>query len=137
MKNSKINFGAKPGKNIFEKTAKTAKIQYSSEVPNIEKDAQEELTELQIQFRQKAKAEKELQDKNTNSDFWSCVIFKTQDERDQFLKLLGITAEDNQYINGSKLIKALELKMEEIQVKTPGRFRCNKDIFDLSLTPAF
>jgi hypothetical protein len=108
------------------------KINYPGE-PNIEVDSEVELNELQVAFREKAKAEKDMQVKNTDSEFWSCVVFKTKEQRDSFLKLLNINEEDAQYINGQKLIKALELRIEQIEEKAPGKFRCNAEILELCI----
>lgn len=132
MSNFKIKFGSKKSKGLFEK--QPVKIKYS-EPPNIEKDAEIELNELQAAFRDKAKAEKELKEKNVDGVFWSCVVFKTQEQRDRFLELLSLTGSDEQmlFVNGQKLIKALELKIDQIEMKTPGKFRCNKEIADLAM----
>ncbi|HRQ17719.1 MAG TPA: hypothetical protein PL085_11625 [Agriterribacter sp.] len=138
MSNFKIKFGGNKSKPLFEKKVKYAKVQYG-EAKDIEKDAEMELNELQLAFREKAKAkaEKELQDKNTEGDFFSCIVFKDQNQRDQFLELLGINEVDGQYINGQKLITALELRIAHLNEKAPGKFRCNKDILELSMVPNF
>jgi hypothetical protein len=132
-----IQFGMKnkKGGGMFEKKVKPVDIKYSSDEPNIEQDAEVELTELQKQFREKAKQEAELKEKNTSSEFWSMIVFKTQEQRDQFYEMLGVTSEDNQYINGQKLIRALEMKIETFNEKTPGKFKVNRDILDLSIKP--
>ena len=136
MKPSKINFGSsKPGGSIFNKNKKAAKVHYKSDTPNIEDDAVTELTALQIAFREKAAQEKALQDQNVEGDYFSVIVFKNQAQRDRFYELLGVKEDDLQYVNGDKLIKALELKIEEVNQKTPGRFKCNKEILNLSINP--
>ena len=131
MSNFKISYSTKK-KPLFEKKPKFVNIEYEGE-PNIETDSITELTELQKQFREKAKAEAELKEKNTNSEYWSCVVFQNQEQRDQFFELLGVKEADNQYINGKKLIKALELRIETLEQKAPGKFRCNREIAELSI----
>lgn len=90
---------------------------------------------MKVAFREKAKEEAVLKEKNTSSEFWSCVVFRDQNQRDRFFELLGIKEKDNQYINGKKLIKALELKIDLLEEKSPGKFRCNKEILELSINP--
>lgn len=133
MKTSKINFGSKSNTSIFAKKEKPAAVQYSSDTPDIESDCIDELTDLQKAFREKAKKEKELQDKNTSSDFWSCIVFQNEEQRNRFYELLGLKEEDNQYINGRKLIQALEMQIDTMETKAPGKFKCNKDILQLAI----
>lgn len=133
MKPSKITFGSKQKKPLFG-NSNLIKLKYANP-KNIEADAKMELNELQIAFRDKAKAEKDLQDKNTGGDYFTCIIFKDQDQRDQFFALLNITGDDLQYINGQNLIKALEMNIQHIESTTPGKFRCNREILALSLKP--
>lgn len=130
MNNSKINFGG----TSFGVKKKPVKIIYSDK-ENIEADSLTELNELQIAFREKAKKEKELQDTNTDSEFWSCIVFRNRQQRDQLYEILKISQTDNQYINGKKLIDALELKINIIEAKQPGKFRCNAEILNLSIEP--
>lgn len=132
MSNFKIDFGGKKKKQMFPEQKQ--KIEYG-EVPNIENDTELELTELQKSFREKAKKEADLKKKNTGTEFWSCVVFETQEQRDRFFEILGIKEKDNQYINGKKLIKALELKIETLESGAPGKFKCNKEIVELSIKP--
>jgi hypothetical protein len=135
MSNFKIKYGSQGGKkSIFVKQPKTTKIDYPGE-PNLEVDTEVELNELQKQFREKAKKEAELKEKNTSSEYWSCIIFENQEQRDSLYELLGLRESDNQYINGKKLIRALELKIAEINEKAPGKFKCNKELLELSMKP--
>lgn len=137
MSNYKINFGGKKAKPLFEKKVDTPVIDYGDGQPDIEHDAKTELTQLRAEFREKAKKEQELKAKNTSSEFWSCIVFQDQEQRDRFFQLMGITEPDNQYINGLKLIKALELKMDSLETSQPGKFKVNRDILKLSIKPDF
>lgn len=136
MSNFKIGFTSKKAKPLFENKPKYVNIEYPGQ-PNVEVDSEVELTELQKKFRENAKKEKELKEKNTSSEFWSCIVFETQEQRDAFYSLLGMNEADNQYINGKKLIKALGLKIETDQLTAPGKFKVNKDIVSLSMKPDF
>ena len=134
MSISKIKFTGQ----LFTKIPKKPPVvSFSSKEKDIESDAKDELSALQVAFREKAKKEKELMDKNTSSEFWSCIVFKTQEQRDKFYELLGVKSEDNQYINGQRLIKALELAIDTVEGGNPGKFKCNKDILALSVNPNF
>lgn len=135
MSKYNISFGLKK-KPLFEKKVKPVPIIYESDEPNIEIDSQTELSDLQKSFRERAAASEKEKEKNTNSEFWSCVVFKNKEQRDRFCELLGIKEPDLQYINGQKLIKALELRIEQVDYK-PGKFKANKDILELSMKPNF
>lgn len=99
----------------------------------MEKDSIVELTELQKDFREAAKKEEKMKTDNTNSEFFSVLVFKTQEQRDKFYTLLNIKADDMQYIDGQKLIAAMELNIEKVNLKNPGKFKCNVDIANLAL----
>jgi hypothetical protein len=131
---SKIKFGGTFSKLPGSGTAKVTKVAYTNpKEKNIEQDSLDELTELQKQFKENAKKERELKAQNTNSEFWSCLIFKTQEQRNQFMELLGLSQDDYQYVDGQKLIKALGLKIEEIKLRNPGKFKCNAGILELAM----
>lgn len=132
-KSKKIAYGGlfkKPGPATT--TVVTKKLDYGDGDPNLEQDAETELTELQKEFKESARKETELKEQNTSSEYYSVIVFKTQAQRDQFYEQLGITHDDNQYIDGQKLIKALQLKIDEINLKNPGRFKCNAEILNLA-----
>lgn len=130
---SKIKFGGTFAPKSVPKS-KLKKIEYPSGKPDTERDSEIELTELQKDFKEAAKKETELKDNNTNAEFFSVVVFKTQKQRDDFMSLLNIKSPDNQYINGEKLIQALELQIEKVNLKDPGKFKCNKEILNLAMS---
>lgn len=133
----KINYGAKQKTGIFTKKEKPVKIAYATDEPNIEIDAAQELTELQKAFRVKAQAEKATKDKNLEGVFWSCIVFKSQEQRDELLQLLGIfgSDEENVFLNGQKLLNALKGRHEDVKTVPPGKFKVSKDILSLSMQP--
>lgn len=134
MATSKINYGAKFGKTGFpQPKLKTKKIEYPAGPRSVEKDTIVELTELQKDFREAAKKEEQMKADNTNSEFFSVLVFKTQEQRDKFYTLLNIKSDDMQYIDGQKLIAAMELNIEKVNLKNPGKFKCNVDIANLAL----
>lgn len=133
MKPSKIKFGSGFGGGIPTNSKGKRPIVYPGKVPNVEADTIVELTELQKDFKAAAKKETELHEANTNSEFYSVLVFKTQAQRDAFYKLLGIDSKDLTYISGQKLIKALQLKIDEVEIKNPGKFKCNVEILNLAM----
>lgn len=132
---SKINYGGTfGGKTGFpQKKLKTKKIDYPKGPRSVEADSVIELTELQKDFREAAKKEEQMKADNTNSEFFSVLVFKTQAQRDAFYEKLGIKSDDLQYIDGQKLIAALELNIQKVNLKDPGKFKCNVDIANLAL----
>lgn len=132
----KIDYSKKK-KPLFEPKVKKRKIEYDSSVPNIEKDAEKELTELEIAFRERVKDTNKIKDAENNTEYWSCIIFENQEQRDRFYELLGVKTPDNQYISGKKLIRGLELSIETGVIKPPKKFNTNKDILEMSIKPNF
>ena len=132
MAKGKINYGGTFAEKQIPKS-KLRKIEYPVGKANTERDSDIELTELQKDFKEAAKKETQLKDSNTNADFFSVVVFKTKSQRDDFLSLLGIKSEDNQYINGEKLIQALELSIQQVNLKDPGKFKCNTEVLNLAM----
>ncbi len=132
MAASKIKFGGAFGGKTPSQS-KLKKIVYPEGKPNLERDADIELTELQKDFKEAARKETQMKEDNTNCEFFSVLVFKTMAQRDEFLKLLSIKEYDNQYVSGEKLIKALELQIEKVNLKDPGKFKCNKEILNLAM----
>jgi hypothetical protein len=132
MASSKIKFGGTFAPKEVPKS-KLKKITYPGGKPNTERDSDIELTELQKDFKEAARKETKLMADNTNAEFFSVIVFKTQEQRDLFISILNIKTEDNQYIHGEKLIKALELKIDAVNLKDPGKFKCNAEILNLAM----
>ncbi|MBO9657506.1 MAG: hypothetical protein J7527_01645 [Chitinophagaceae bacterium] len=133
MSTFKINYGSNK-KQLFDKKP-VSTVNYSSKDPDIEQDSMEELSDLQLAFREKAKKEAELKKKNTGSEFWSCIVFQDENQRNEFYRLLGIKEGDLQYINGKKLIEGLKLNIATTKTKAPGKFKCNQEILNISIKP--
>lgn len=132
---SKINFGAK---NLpTAKKVKTTPVQYTSPTPDLQQDSVDELTELEKQmkeqFKAKAKHEAALKDANTSTEFYSILVFKTEEQRDAFLQQIGIQEKDNRFISGERFAQAIGINVEKVNLKNPGKFQCNRDIANLAL----
>lgn len=134
MSTFNINYGSK-NKPLFKKPLK--KIEYSSESLNLEQDSIEELSEVQKEIKKAMKNEKDTRNLNTDADYFSQIIFESKEQRNKFYELLGIKETDNQYINGKKLIKALELQIETDILNKKKSFSVNKEILELSIKPNF
>ncbi len=91
---------------------------------NIEIDSLDEVQELKKKFTENAKKEESQRDQQHDSEFWFAVYFKTREQKETFLKLVGII-NDDKYINGSELAKKLNIEFPTIDLKIPKK-RDNK-----------
>jgi len=117
------------GIDFFEKTK-------TPELPDSFQDAADkELSEVLKKFKDSAKKEAEIRDRNTNTDFWFCVYFADQAQRDEFLSLYGLLKKlsngNTQYINGNVFAKAIGAEISEKEIPIPKAFRKPAGIDDL------
>lgn len=129
-----IQFGGKIkgiqfGGSSFGKTAET--IQYSSKGPNIEKDSREELDAVTKAYSDKAKAEKDRFKENTDANYFTVVTFNNSDQLKEFLNAIGLTPDDNQFIDGLALSKKLGIEIKTASRPAPGAFKSSKALKDL------
>lgn len=131
----KIQFGGTFGSSnsILGPKLKTKKIEYPDGPKSVESDSIVELTQLQKDFKEAARKEEQLKADNTNTEFLSVIIFKNNAQRDEFYNQIGIKGTDLQYIDGQKLIAALELNIQKVNLKNPGKFKCNLEIANLAM----
>ena len=106
------------------------------EMPDSFEDAAgKELSEVLKKFKETAKKEAETRDRNTNTDFWLCVYFADQQQRDEFLALYGLLKKlangNTQYINGNVFAKAIGAEISEKEIPIPKAFRKPIGIDDL------
>lgn len=129
--NKSINYGG-----IFTKKQKPPikerEFQYSAPDLDIQQESLEEIEQVRESFREKAKQEIDLKKSNTDAENFTCIVFQNSEQRNSFFEQLGFKSDDLQYVNGLHLMRALEMRIDSINKKTPGRFRCNKDLLTLS-----
>jgi len=78
-----------------------------------EAEAEEELSEALAAFKDAAKSENDRFVSATSPDYWFGVYFETQDQRDEFLKLLSaFDLLETQWVNGRKLAERLRFVLK-------------------------
>jgi hypothetical protein len=112
---------------------KAKKIIYPQGKKNVQADALAEVNTVRQAFIDKAKAEKDLFEENVDANYFTVVYFNNSGQLDEFLKKAGIKTDDKQFIDGKKLARLLGVLIETPDRKTPGNFKINKNIIDLTL----
>lgn len=107
-------------------------IIYTSGVPNVEKDALDELKEVS-KLSIDRKNESKTFNNNVNANYFTCLIFNTQEQLDEFIQKVGIICEDRQYINGLELAQKLGINIESPSRMAPKKFKISSKLVDLSM----
>ena len=76
------------------------------------------LTQDEIEYRERARAERERRKLATDSDYYSVLCFKNAADRDSFLSAVGM---DGPYLPGEALCDALAGRLPERNRRTPPR----------------
>ncbi|QPK81126.1 hypothetical protein G7Y41_08815 [Schaalia sp. ZJ405] len=83
-----------------------ANVEYTD---SLEEDAARELTALEEGYRERAANEKKRFIAATDSEYWFCVSFQDREEKERFLKAIGMTGRNapDKYITGQQLADTL------------------------------
>ncbi|MDR1199993.1 MAG: hypothetical protein LBK94_13455 [Prevotellaceae bacterium] len=131
----------KPEKFVFGQKKKTKQIDvpYSSETPNFESDSKDEVDFLTQKFIEQRKHEEQVKQDNTDSCHYCVLCFKNRLQLEEFYEKAGIDYSkdgidgDCQILNGLKVAKKLKIDISDVNLKTPGKFKCNKEILEMSM----
>jgi len=76
---------------------------------NLEEDAHRELTSLEQGYRERAANEQKRFIAATDSEHWFAVSFRTREDKERFLRAIGLTGRTapDKYITGDQLAAAL------------------------------
>ncbi|GAB3952510.1 hypothetical protein GCM10029976_090840 [Kribbella albertanoniae] len=74
-------------------------------IANLEADAAAELDAVQQGFRDRKEREAERMELATNSDYWLCVCFATQAQRDAFLAATNWRDLGTRYLDGREIAR--------------------------------
>lgn len=95
------------------------------EKPNIIDDTNAEISALIIATQDSsAKNEARIKQKNTNGEYYFCVYFQDQEQKDEFIakaNLQGITK--GLFINGIEMAAALGIDVKRKDLVKPGKFK--------------
>lgn len=83
-----------------------AGVEYSDDLAV---DSAREMSALQDGFAKRAKAERARFNRVTDSEYWFAVCFESREEKDRFLKAVGVHKKmmGDKYLDGRKLAKIL------------------------------
>lgn len=88
-----------------------AEVEYTDSLPE---DCGAEFQALQKGFADRAKKEADRFQQATDSEFWFAVCFKSRDEKEAFLKAIGVRKKlmGDKYLDGRQLAKVLGVDLE-------------------------
>lgn len=112
----------------FENKKKKVEIKYP-EKEGIEGEALAEIVSLQNEFDNTAKAIVNRKKVATDTEYYSVIYFKTEDQKIEFftkINALNLIANGNKFIKGERLAEKLEIIMDERPVKIPKKFATPK-----------
>lgn len=78
---------------------------------NAEVDSLAEVTELQAAFRKRKKDESRRFELATDSEYWCAFVFQTRDQKETFLKAVGLLAYGDKYLDGELVAEKLGIKL--------------------------
>ncbi|MFD6070294.1 hypothetical protein [Amycolatopsis lurida] len=87
-----------------------AGVEYTGDEEN---DARAELDALHRGFRERTARELEQMQLATESEYWFCVCFKSQDDKDAFLTAAGLVVIRDKYLDGYATAELLGVTMPE------------------------
>lgn len=81
--------------------------------PNVEQEIVKELDEITKAFQAKKKNERDSYLQNTDTGYWTVLVFQTREQKDEFLSGVGVPLDDgDKYVDGLKVAKKLGIKIE-------------------------
>lgn len=88
------------------------RVKYSGD---LEKDAMAEFDAIDQGYRDRAKQEADRFRRVTDSEYWFAVCFKSREEKNEFLKKVGVKTAlmGDKYLDGHMLAKILGIKLGE------------------------
>jgi hypothetical protein len=91
---------------------------------NVEEDVEKELSDILQGFKGRADKENQRILDATDSEYWVAVCFQTREQKEEFLKKIGVDMETmgDKYIDGMELAKIMGIKLES-RVPAMPRYR--------------
>ncbi len=91
--------------------ASSFKIQTAPMDANAEKDSEVELTELQASFRERKEKEQARFVDATDSEYWTCFCFQNREQKETFLRALGLIHLGDKILDGMKAAQVLKVAL--------------------------
>ncbi len=105
-----------------------------SDFESLESEAKAEITEHQKAIREATANTRKSLENQWNTDFYCCLFFADQAQRDEFLEKAGALGllKDN-FINGQKFAESIGISLTPRTIERPKLFAPKKDWFDITL----
>lgn len=97
----------------------------------LEHDALAETDALMSEFQKRAKAEEDRVEIATDSEFWFAVCFQTREQKDEFLKNMGLFQIGDKYLDGVRVARKLGVSISPANVSYPDS-RIDKKFMSLT-----
>lgn len=80
-----------------------------------EETSKRELSELEAAFKARADAEQRRFMLATDSEYWFAVCFQTRDQKEQFLRAMGLITLGDKYLDGWAVAKRLRVPLDRAE----------------------
>lgn len=100
-------------------------------VGDIQKEAEEELSEVLSGFKQRAEIEEQRFLDATDSEYWFCLCFQTREQKEEFLEKIGLMELGDKYIDGMKAAQKLGITMTSRVPPMPRHRPFDRDLLRL------
>lgn len=104
--------------------------------PNAEKESKEEMSEVLLAFKERAKREQQRYWDAVDSEYYTVLCFQTRAQRDEFLEkagLLNLGDRGERYLDGLKVAEILGIPIDSPTPTMPKLRKCPKDMAKLVL----
>lgn len=81
-----------------------------------EEAADNEMAAIESFIKDQRKDEREQWRLMTDPDFWCCIVFQSRDQRDEFLRAVGLASLGPKYLNGLTVAHRLGVSLTPVQL---------------------
>ncbi len=114
-------------------TEQKARQEYTGGRLEVEVEAEEEVSEVLQGFKQRAEREDQRFWDAVDSEYWVCLCFQTRDQKEEFLKKLGLFEMGDKYIDGIKAAKKMGVTLESRVPPMPQARPFDREYVDLAM----
>ena len=100
------------GMSLFDEENNVPVIQDPSQPLEVEKESEEEMSELLKGFKERAKKEDNRSLDVGDSEYWICMCFQTREQKEEFLTKLNLIQYGDKYLDGMQVAKELNINLE-------------------------
>jgi len=99
---------------------------------DVAEDSKRELSALEQAFIDRKKAEQARFTQAVDSEYWVALCFQTREEKEDFLRKLGLLAQGDKYIDGRQAAKKIGIQLDPIEILYKSTFNISPKLAALT-----